>query len=390
MALPLTISGVLVPGENYFLGPFESGGQFYIVVIDSTDQSLVEVHMATDPTDSFAEQDGAGRPDMVNGIISMWVHQEGTDLHVATQEQNTSRVAYSLFDMSSDTWDGTIVNEEVVVPSPASGVMGVSISVRSDGDVIILYQGSQDNVHGSDRHRVDYARREGGSWTTGIAVDNGGAVDWFLGNVVRGSSDRMHFFFTDDTNNDAYQRTLTSANSLETFPSAGDSDVDPADHCFGRSVSYDDGGTQRVRAPYRDVSQQISLAEFDSADAPGAFTVNADVTTNDVSILVGTIIACMAVNGVDEHILFSESATRDLFHNKDGGTDEEILDAVSVFRISCNIYDRSGTKLAYLYNDNNTIKYNEVDIGVAALPGEEDVFFPGLGEPPTLNVLVYS
>lgn len=368
MALPVTISAVVFPNHNYYVGPFLSGGAFYTVLLDSTDESLVEVHKATDPTSSFTEQDSGNKPNTTDDIKTMWVHQEGTDLHIVHGEfdgTDTARYGYSIFHMATDLWHATIVDETIEASVTVLGATDVScsISVRSDGDVIVLYNGATDREHGTEQHRVDYRRREGGTWSSAIAVDNAGADFWFGSVIVRGSSDRMHFFFKND-DDDAFQRTLTSANVLETFPAAGDSDVNAANHVFGPGISYDDGGTQRVRCPYKDGGTGlVSYAEFDSADAPGAFTVNAGVTSSAVFVKQEFPVQCMAADGTNEHLLFSNPG-RDPRHDINNITETTIL-AGTVDFLSCNIYDRPGKKLAFVYDDGGTIKYNEVDLDPA-------------------------
>ena len=367
MALPVTISGVQFPLWNSYCGPFLSGGSIYTVLLNSLAPDFLEVHKATDPTDSFTEQDIINKPNLVNVVRSMWVFQDGTDLHIVHQENATERLGYTIFRMATDLWDGTVVDEEVEVPTGVTTILiGTSIALRSDGDVIVLYAGSADIVHGSPHQRVDYARREGGSWTVGIAVDDGGVEDWIGSVIVIGSSDRMHFFFKDGINDDVFQRTLLSDNSLETFPSAGDLAVAGTEHVFVPGISYDDGGTQRIRCPYEDASGQISYAEFDSADAPGAFTINANVGDNTVRVVDRSPAACLSVDEIDEHLLYVDSTDRDLYHDKNDGVDVEILNGVTMNRISSNVYDRSGTKLAFVYEDVGTIRYNEVDIAVTS------------------------
>ena len=374
MALPVTIANVQFPTQNNYFGPFLSGGAFYTVLLDSGDASIIEVHKATDPTDSFAEQDSGDKPDLTNTCRSLWVYQLGTDLHIAHQETTTGRVGYSLFHMATDQWDGTFVNLLVEAPTngPTSNALGCSIAVRSDGDVIVLYAGDTDREMGNPYQRVDYGRKENGTFANvGIAVGGTGATeDWAGSVIVRGSSDRMHFFFANRSLNDGFQRTLQSDNTLESLPAAGDSSLDTnLNHPFGPGVSYDDSGTQRVRCPYSDSSDKVSYAEFDSANAPGAFTPNVDVSDN--TAFAGYY--CMAVDGTDEYLLYADRTDGDLYQDKNDGTDTEVLDGVAVDRISCNGYARSGQKLAYIYRDGGTIKYNEVDIGGA--PADEPELF---------------
>lgn len=368
MALPVTISAVQFPDQNYYCGPFLSGGNFYVVLLDSTDASIVEVYKATDPTSSFSEQDSANKPNATNNVKSLWVDQDGTDLYISHQEASTQRVGYSIFHMATDLWDGTVVDEAIITPTGVTDVaVGCSISFRSSDSIpIVLYNGTIDNLHGEDRQRVDYARRTGGSWTVDIAVDNAGADSWFGSVIVPGSSDRMHFFFTNFDDLDGFQRTLTSGNVLETFPASGGNVAANVEHEFIPGISYDDGGTQRIRCGFMDPTSpfKASYAEFDSSDTPGAYTVNANVSDNGMRFLSDSPVACLAVDGTDEHLLYADGIDKDLYQDKNDTANVEILDAVSVNRISSNVYNRSGTKLAYVYDDDGTIKYNEVDIAV--------------------------
>lgn len=330
---------------------------FYTVLLGNSAREDVVVMKAT----SDPETDGSWSSVVFGGsrpVDSLWAHQEGTDIHIAFVEDN-GRILYSVFDTTTDAWT---IDREIVIGAPAAAdvapALSCSISVRSDGDVIILY-----NAESASIPIVRYARRESGTWTKDILVSDADSADWVGGVVVRGSSDRMHFFFKNETNDDAFQRTLTSTNVLETFPSAGDTSVVALDqHIFIPGISYDDGGTQRIRCPYRDSNSRISYAEFDSVDAPGAFTVNPNVSTLSVVVLNGSPVACMSSDGSNEHLLYSSQTIRDLWHDENGGTDTEIQNSVTANRISSNVYNRSGTKLAYVWLDSTTIKYDEVDI----------------------------
>lgn len=332
---------------------------FYVVLAGNSSREDVVVMKAT----SGPTTDGSWSSVAFAGsrlIDSLWAHQEGTDIHIAIVEDE-GRILYSKFSTSTDTWT---IDREVVIgeQSNLSPQRSVSISVRSDGDVIILYTKSD-----GSNDRVSYARREGSTWTRDVQVDNAGSEDWYGGVVVRGSSDRMHFFFKNNTNQDAFQRSLTSANALETFPSAGDTDVNTStDHIFCPGMSYDDGGTQRIRCPYKDqLGGRMSYAEFDSADAPGAFTVNLDVIDNGVKVVSETSVSCSASDGTDEYTIYSRSVNDDLFLDKNDTPDTEVLGSVTGNRISCNVYDNSGTKLAYVWLDATTVKYGEEDISTS-------------------------
>lgn len=373
MALPTTISGALVTGRGDCKPCLSSGGNVYVLLRDSTDNSLLEAWKATDPTVSFAEQNEAGKPDLTNTISALCVYQVGDVLHIATQESTTSRVAYHTFNMATDAW--AIVNETVdAMGGTAVLTTLVSLVVRSDGDVIVLYAGALETVTMTAQQRVDYARREGGTWTAGIAVDNGGADDWLAGTAVLGSSDRSHFFFINDDVDDAYQRTLTSANALETFPASFDTSIQASASIidFGPGTVYVSGGQTKIRVPYADASL-VSVAQCDSADAP-TVTVQAGVTATEPRLGTGLNIylICAVASGTTLYLLWVDVTSQDLMYdsNADGagfGTDQTLFTG-TVARPKANVYTRSGTvRLAYLMHepDDTTTKYNELDLGAA-------------------------
>src|SRR3990172_7562625 len=389
MALQVTISGVVFPPENYYVGPFKSSeGAYYVILLDSSDTSLIEAWKATDPTSSFSEQNGANKPNLTNLVRSLWVCQVSDVLHIAAQEASTGRVSYRSFDMASDFWS-LEPNETVETPAQAPDAMSVSIGIRSDGDVIILYNGDTDAVKGNPYQRVDYARKEGSTWTTGVAVDNAGSVNWYGSVVVLGSSDRMHFFFSSYTANDAYQRCLTSANALETFPSSFDTDISATKHAYVNGVHWTSGGNEKVRCLYKDGDDTGAVAKLTSADAP---TVTVTANAVDAVAAGNNPICGMALQTNVQHIMLARSSDADLYRDYTGADDDTwanaddvmVLEVVTINAISVNVYLRgSATELAYVYDDNGTIKYNEVQL---AAGGPTEVSLAG-AQPASTGVL---
>ena len=378
MALPVTISSSVFPLQNYFCGPFKSsGGNCYVVVLESTG-GTPEVFKATDPTSSFTAQDTANNPTAVPS--SMWAYQVGDVLHIVTQETSVlaADLHYHTFNMATDAW-GT-KNELIETPKDAPATadyIGCSVALRSDGDVIVLYCGDTDAVMGTAYNRVDYARKEASTWTVGVEVAGGGLeVNYAGASVVLGASDQMHFFFKDHTNSDAKHRSLSSANALDTVADV-DTSASANSHLFGPGISYVSGANTVVNVPFEDSDGQLSSAQFNSGANP-SITVDDNVSGVAVKVVNNTPVACYAVDGTTAHLLYADSSTADLWRDSqaDGGawgTDAEVLDAVTINRVSCAVYDRSGTKLAYVYDDGGTVKYNEVSLSVfdpvIAVPG---------------------
>jgi len=366
-ALPVTISGVVFPTNNANgrLGPFlSSGGNFYAVFLDSTDTGNVDIFKATDPTDSWSQQatlDVGG----ANAVQVMAVHQEDDNLHIVTDNAGEITLEYHVFSMSSDSF--TISNEAITssISDNNEADKTVDISVRSDGDVIVVYAGDEDNAMGA-KNRVDYARREGGTWTVDIAVDDAGAVNYEGPEMVRGESDLMHIVWDDATNADILHKSLNSSNSLSSVEIVSDS---LSDNTSIRSVTrptfYDAAGVERITVIYRINAIPITSVIIEDDGIPDTEeTVSATVAR----IVNNTVILTAAVDNKTVHVLYAEGLSFDLFHDlntDDGGwgTDVEELDNVTINAISANVYDRASfTRLAFVYDDGGTIKYNEVQL----------------------------
>jgi len=369
MALPVTISDAEFPIENSYAGPFKVGTAFYIVLKESTG-GRPQVYKATDPTSSFSAQDAAGRPAAVPG--SMWAVAEGTDIHIATQEDGPTLdgdAHYHRFSTTTDTW--SLIDDLIETPVNAPNLRreGVSLALRSDGDIVVLYTGDTDKVMGVTFNRCDYARFEGTSWSVGINVGGQGLEENHVaGVVVRGASDKMHFFWTAVLGTgdvDGFHVSLDSANSLGTEHQFL---TESFEHGFRPGVFYDDVGVERVRAPLeKDAGggdKRIMSCEVNDDGTP-VFTRVSEFTPKLDGF--GTLV-CFALETKKIHALFPDLSTQDLFRDEnddDGGwgTDVEILDAVTIDSVTCNVYDRSGAKLAYVYDDGGAVKYNEFDLG---------------------------
>ncbi len=385
MALPVTISAD-VANQNSYHGPFKSSGSaFYTILVGDTTSTDgdVEAHKATDPTSSFSEQDGANRPVFITSaseIASLWSFQDGDNIHVVGQNITTlNNVFYARFNMSSDAWqnvDGAGNTESQIENVPAEPTANAcTIAVLSGGTIRVAYQGDTDMVMGSEFERIDanFSDDDGVNWDGPTSIDNGGGqTDWTGCVMVPGKDDRVHVFFKDDTDtHKGYQRRINSDDSLETFPSEFDLSMSTGNnYVFGPGVSYDDGGTQRVRCPYFDGTGKGSVAKCDSEDTP-TVTTDVNVTDNAPTAVNGQIVAALAVDTKNLQLLYSNADdTSDLYRDTNDddagwGTDTEELDGITCNSISPRVYDRSGTKLAFIYDDGGTVKYNEIDLAAA-------------------------
>lgn len=395
MALPVTITGAGFPLQNYFCGPFKAPNQAIYLALETTGGDPA-VFKATDPTSSFAEQDGAGRPTGPSNARSYWGYLSGSEIHLVTVDTQSPQLQYHVFDTSTDTW--TTADEEIedIKDAPASNAMSVSIAVRSDGDVVVLYNGDQDSDMGNPFERVDYARREGGSWTVGIDVGgtSPAAEDRIGGVIVRGSADNMHLFFgnEDNASGEWQGRTLDAANSLSAIRTLDlGSATFARPHYWNAGIAWNDSGTWRVSVPTvdRDTDELVMVrwveSSGDLAASPGTTVVG---SPEDVTFISPDYPVCAVVDGDGQmYVMWSGGGAggNDLDLYRDDATppytswsgETEVINATTINRISCNIYPRDGAiKLAFVYDEAGTIKYNEVSISAPTAPAMADSRFP--------------
>ncbi len=349
----------------------------YAVMIDPDFQQFVTVVKATaDPSvDANWSNVGTniqlGSIEDLNFIKSLWVVEDGSDLHVATQTSD-GRVAYHVFDPGTDAW--TTSDEFVSAAGGVPANLACSIALRSDGDVIVGYaadDGAEDEIW--------YSRKEG-TWTRDTFLGNGGAGDNYNGVViVRGASDRMHFFYKSDTDGDLLHRSLSSANSLDTVNQSVDTSVATFNFLCGPGVSYVSGAT-KVRVPYKDSDNGTSVAELDSGADP-TITTDTNVGENVVVTVDGYSLHCLAIDGTTIHLVYA-SGLNNVHHDSNAddagwGTDEDIItNNTATIGISCNVYTRGAKVLAFLFDDNGTIKYCEYPLAGGSIDKLSLVEFP--------------
>ena len=384
MALPTTITGFVVSTLviEAITRPFvSSGGNVYVFGRSSTAGEIKAVK-ATDPTSSFSGVGTDFATTSGNSINSIDAYQVGDNIHVVTSDgpSTATDLRYHIFSMSSDSW--TTTNELIkdnATPVSAASQSNIQLSVRSDGDVIVLYNGSSAASMGTDYERVYYARRESGSWTIDVAVDNGGADHWYSSGVVIGSSDRMHFFLINNDLSAIFQRTLTSANALQTFPSAFDSTVSAVANSNSQlGVSYDSSGTQKVRFPFPDnTASTYNSAKCDSADAP---TMSQDNDITGATDAVTNEFRCSFVaDGTTLWNVFIDSAA-DIYtqsNENDGGwsTPESFVgDSTSINGVKPNIYTRgSSVVIGMIYLLGTSLRYHEKQLSAGTTDAAFDL-----------------
>ena len=376
MALPVTISGGGVGAQNSFHGPHRSGNAVYTALIGGA--GIIDVWKATDPTVSFSIQDGATSGPNVPSAgspLSVSDFQKGTDLYVVVQgPASNESVEFGLFHMGTDLW-GT--NNDVTVddPSVGEGTDGTSacdICVLDDDKIRIAYQGELDKVMGTAYARIHHAWSTNGgtSFTAALALsvaaDEGDSTGPRI--ATDGTDAWVVWHQTHDTDvNNIFEASIHLDNSVQsTLQDTGFQLATNQPYGMSHGVVFDRLGVKKIRFVFGNQAQgnDMYALEFDVSQDPTLFT--------DTLIYAGTFRnvnggfpGCLAVDGSTVHFLITEDVDDDVdaLNDQDADnwslTDNPEFASTLIDHISCNVIWRDGPKLAYIMDDNGTVKYNE-------------------------------
>ena len=279
-----------------------------------------------------------------NLIASVWAFEHSSDIYVATQ-QDYGRVALHIFDPGTSAWttrDESVEPPEDYDPTTTEN-LGVSISVRADGDKVVVYK---------DLSGVASIRRS--SYTTSwgdISVATG-----IEGGVVAtspDSSDRISFIYTDTSVSDTITRSLSSADSLGT---ATDVDItsNANDYIVGSAVM----SSNQIYVPYIDSSGVVGIADWTSAAAPAAPTLTV-ATTNLVDTSTdGPLKLGLALDGTVVHLFYIEATSDDIYHDdNDGGWGTDTSEITGTGVIGALSANKLTTDIGIIYDDAGTAKF---------------------------------
>lgn len=386
MAFPTTVSTLVAPYHGLG-GPYVSSTGNVYIITRSNSTADITVFKASDPTSSFSSV-ASLTVTSGNTVRAVAGYQVGDDIHIVTRDASAAtdnQIRYHVFSLASDTFttSNTLVKDTYTTAS-AVDESNVDIVVRSDGDIIIMYEGPQ-VLADIQRKRVYYARHLGAAWSADIALDNGGNAHWVPGGMVLGSADRTHFFFKDETNNDAYQRCLTSANALETFPSTFDATVGgTSDDMMQRGVAYSAsaGGTLVVFPYFNSFTPDVNSVAFTSVDAP------TPVVTTDIASATELATSFrhafpLAVDDNTVYFTFYRSASGICVNtniDNAGWGSATAIQAGSASFVFTNIYTRGDARvLAVAYQEDASTKYTEYTLSVAASTVQPLMFLALMG-----------
>lgn len=388
MALPSVISTLVDPWHGVG-GPYVSSGGNVYVLTRSAGAGELHMFKSSDPaTSGWANAGTDVAMTSGNTIRHIGAYQVADLIHVVTRDAagtSSNQIRYHVFDMSTDTW--TTTNTLVKTTYTQKGTVDespVRIIVRGDGNKIVFYEGPQ-VLADIQRARTYYARHMGSAWSADIALDNGGNVDWYPQDMVLGSADRVHFCMLDRTSFALYQRCLTSANALQSFPAAFENVPDQSDVALQRAIAYSAsaGGTV-VRFPYfANFLPEINDARFSSVDAPTPpFDLSIDITTPQDNLISGIRNVCsLAADGNAVYNVFINTS-QDLYvqSSQDAAawSSPTLVQAANANYVFTNCFVRSNSRVVgIVYLEGTTdLTYTEYTLSTAAASA---TLFPRMG-----------
>src|SRR3989344_4923759 len=221
MALPSTVTGEWSDWLNAKHGPFEVGGNLYVVTVDKTN-NLVFVQKSIDGGDTWNEMDSGNHPtysgDESKDTISAAVLS--TTIYIAYQ--NASRdYCVPPFATSTDTWGTAVINGPNTSSAVVSdtGVNAFHLAVRADGSYVVGYQGPTNANMGTAYRTVRVSRYVSGAWQTAQVVSDlsdSQINSDFRGMVGPDASGRCHIFYAvgGSGTTTLYWKTLLADNTL--------------------------------------------------------------------------------------------------------------------------------------------------------------------------------
>lgn len=375
MAFPTTVTtdGIANLGAA---GPYlSSGGNVYTIVMDDQQFDLRALK-GSDPATAFSSVGvdvviGAGS----DLIRAMDAYQVSDKIHVLTKNCEAFNngpvdIRYHIFNMATDSWSTT--NEMVKTNMSAEAGLfiweaPVGITVRADGVVIACYNGLYETIATVNYDRVYYARRIGGTWSADIALGTAGvAASWSPGRAISGSNNRVHFIMQDATNQDLYQRTITSGYSMEALPAPFETTID-------EGAAHDQRGVyctalDAISMPFYTGWQTFDRAVFASADVP-TVSVDQDITSATLALTVPIAHEIShAVDGTDVWSAFIDTSNDIYVHKNTSGTGWTSPTSIvtgSASAVYTSVYVRGAAKvLGILYMDVNPT-YTEYTLSVS-------------------------
>jgi hypothetical protein len=322
------IGGCMVE-TPYDLGPICDGnGNLYTVIEAShvdPGGNLFLMLKSDNGGKQWSEMDGANRP-TTQDLEAVDVKQVGDTLHIVHQRSTSNSVVYHRFRTSDhptnpDTYE---ITDESIAAAPGGGDQGCCLEPRDDGTFVAFYNGNDGTYN-----RVFYKIRSypGETWGSQNSVDATAATNFWYPTCVKGASNRIHIFYSDEDAHTIYHKSLSSGDSLGSRDSVETDPFQTGGGAVCRSMStpvyWDSSGNEKIMVVVLDNTSQ----DIHSVVVTDDGTPEARKTINDAGNIQGYAEGgklppvVIDVDGTVVHCVFID-VTPDVMYDKaddDGG-----------------------------------------------------------------------
>jgi hypothetical protein len=331
-------------------GPYKIGSYFY-AVLEGQDGNYVSVFRASDPTGTWSKMashytgaSGVGRH-LSSVVVGSYIDLVYGGIQIQFVRYDTTTESFGTAEDASDLgpeWDPSI---------------GTDVAYLS-GYHVVVYCAS-DNGDPMTSWLLYSTRDSNGDWSYDFSLKLVEGQLLTRPSVVVGSSSRIHVFF--NQNGDQLHHITAGQGSSQQLDQGNSS---KGMHCH--PVSYVDGSDTKLAVLYiNNVPDALSIMTAVSADVP-TWTQTDDVSSTTVENAVYSTEGrfALVVAGTTLHALFVDDATTDLWHDIAPwtGSEEELQNNVTTGLVHATVYDRNGTKIAYLWDNNGVLSYGEISI----------------------------
>jgi len=298
-------------------------------------------------------------------VYDISCYRVGGVLHIAAMT-NENTVYYITYNMATETWGTKEVVQAAFDATASTGTLYLitSIVVRSDGSVIVAYQGPRVSTFSRVGYKI---RSTAGTWGSYTALDAGAASTNYVDpDVVLGASDRVHFLFRDLGTVAATHRSLPSGGALSSANTALGAFIQ-----YGwnpQTVSFDAFGTIKVFSPGWDNSRNMTGLRFDSGATP---TFN---TTATYAAAVADSPTRAFVDGTDIWVIHNITVSFDLYIAKSTDYGATFNTPVITFNSTPGVLEEQRGSFAmsqngevYIRGSKSVVPYFVVEVGQATM-----------------------
>lgn len=364
--------------------------ELYAMLADKTNNNI-EVWKSTDGGSSWAEADAAHNSTVwtwsstiKTGGKTLSAFKSGSKLYYATVDTNSGvdYIGVGMFDCATDLWDVTpnryttaTYNANVSLTCP------VHLAVRSDGVLVILYNGATERVSGTDYRRIRYATYNYGTntWATNLDpadAQAGAAAHFDARAIALGYGDSVLMFWTQSNSTVLSTRHLLSNSTL--WPAtynmihntesgnlgAYDVGLPSADFLLG-------GQFHLVAVPVarETVSTSGFVYSFSGDEAENAGTLFNDSAAGELAssnpsaaVVAGTKLYCFFVRDSDQHVYYG---VWDIPTYSSTSGDNAFITDASVGGISAGYLSGQG-QIGVLYKGDGLVRFRSLSLSTAA------------------------